>query len=435
MQKTDLHDILQNLLSIAEKPLSVRELTNLIHTQKLWHRPSDGHLPGSNQIHARINKYPHLFKTTDGKVTLKSAGTESVELFTRLTYNENDWIVPSGHLWKKSNQGKKGIKFENQFGFGHEEWLLNTRYNIKGYQYGYIRGLRRYNKSGLINKVHLYSIKAEEERPQIKTVFYIGFISAVELLDADWRKKLPEVAKVYDEYEEICKQEIQKVGGDIKSLGMDEFIAVVRFRLENAELNTTHPVIIDNFPFQKFTRFQPYEMTPSLRELFTRKPDTGNYEDEVVFAPGKASQKQRHQRIITASEKAVIKQHCIIVDAVEKYLKPEYSLKKGNISIEKTYFRGNIADIVTIEADKSITIYEIKTNAAARKNIRDAIGQLLDYASHAGQQKVIKLVIVSPAQLSGKDEHFLKVLQKTIRFSLEYWWYNTEKNHIVNLAS
>lgn len=83
-----------------------------------------------------------------------------MELFTRLTFNENNWIVPSGHAWKKENQGKTNIAYENQYGFGHEEWIFNTRYFIDEFQYGYIRGLRRFHSpKSKVDKVHLDTVK------------------------------------------------------------------------------------------------------------------------------------------------------------------------------------------------------------------------------------------------------------------------------------
>jgi hypothetical protein len=58
------------------------------------------------------------------------------ERLLRIAWNKNNWEFPSGHKWSKENQGKKNIAYENQYGFGGEEWLFNLRYNIKGYQYG-----------------------------------------------------------------------------------------------------------------------------------------------------------------------------------------------------------------------------------------------------------------------------------------------------------
>jgi len=61
----------------------------------------------------------------------------------RITWNEFNWEKPSGHFWTKENQEKSNVAYENQYGFGHEEWLFNPRYRVNGFQYGYVRGVEK----------------------------------------------------------------------------------------------------------------------------------------------------------------------------------------------------------------------------------------------------------------------------------------------------
>src|SRR5687768_11220598 len=99
------------------------------------------------------------------------------EIFTRLTFNANGWKVPSGHAWRKKSQGKSNIPFENQYGFGHEEWLFNVRYNISGWQHGYIRGLKSYVGTGeKLDKVFLYTVRKVNNQ---KLVYLVGYLENV----------------------------------------------------------------------------------------------------------------------------------------------------------------------------------------------------------------------------------------------------------------
>ena len=101
-------------------------------------------------------------------------------IFTRLTFNDNHWILPSGHSWKSEKQGMPSIPFENQYGYGNEEWLFNSRYHVGGYQYGYIRGLIHHRPpEGFIDRLYLYSVTKQRG---MRVVFYVGYIDRVEIL-------------------------------------------------------------------------------------------------------------------------------------------------------------------------------------------------------------------------------------------------------------
>lgn len=347
------------------------------------------------------------------------------ELFTRLTFNENNWIIPSGYPWKKVHQGKPNIPYENQYGFGHEEWLLNTRYLIDGYQFGYIRGLRRFHSpDNIVDKVHLYTVKKDDSE---KFIYYLGYIENVQLLGDNWVKDYQKAKRVFNEFSNITVDEVEKSKGDITGLAKDEFIPVVRFKTENALL-FEEPILIENFPLFRYKRFQPYRITDEILAIFSNVP-LEKKRLPFRFNPWKVSQTERFTRYSSASEKSIIKIHSKIIDKLEQFLKPDYSLSQENISIETTRFMGNIADVVTLESNGSISIYEIKTNVLARKNIREALAQLLDYASHSVNVKVNKLVIVSPSKLDDNDFAFLKELQKVIKHPISYYSFNEESKH------
>lgn len=340
-----------------------------------------------------------------------------MELFTRLTFNENEWIVPSGHPWSKDKQGNPGVSYENQHGFGHEEWLLNPRYNIAGWQYGYIRGLRRVHEK--VDRVYLYSVNKDNGKNYI---YYLGFLNNVEILDDNWGIKFPIVKKVFNDYSPMVIEEVAQTNGNSLAFKQDPFIPVIRFNKDGNSL-LDKPRLLDFFPLNRYKRFQPYQLTDEILKLFTHGI-ASKKDFEFRFTPGKASQTERFNRYVGPSSKAVIKKHCKIIDALENFLQPDYSIKKKNISIERTRFNGNIADLVTLKSDKSAIIYEIKTSLNLRKNIREALGQLLDYASHGGNFEVSKLVIVSPCKLDDEGQLFLKSLRKAIRYPIDYFEYS-----------
>jgi len=337
-------------------------------------------------------------------------------LFTRLTYNENDWEIPSGHLWSVTNQNNPNIAYENQHGFGHEEWLFNPRYNIAGWQYGYIRGLSRVHQD--IQRVYLYTVRKVNGQ---KLVYYLGYLNNVEVLNEDWDEMFPEASQAYKDYFLSTITEVQQINGNSTVLHNDSLRPVIRFRTEDSESLDT-PELVPLFPLHRYKRFQPYQITDEILELFENGTEVYD-STSFIFNPGKASQTERFNRYVGASSKSVLKTHSRIIDQLEQYLGSNYSVKRKNLSIEKTRFNGNIADLVTLEADNSISIYEVKTSLNLRKNIREAIAQLLDYSSHSNGTKIRKLVIVSPCELDNRGEEFLESLNSLVQLDIFYMQY------------
>lgn len=350
---------------------------------------------------------------------LESAPAEiGPTIFTRLTSNDSKWQLPTGHEWNEDDQGKKNVAFENQYGFGYEEWLLNPRYLINGYQYGFIRGLQHSDLSiPAYKRVHLYTVKKIRQE---KLVYYIGYIDKVEVI-RDNPLIQAVISEVFDRFKGDMVDEIQNVQGDINGLTAYPVQPVVRFRTTDVKF-LEEPALQPHFPLGTYKRFQPYQLTGPIEAIFE---DTEQLTDPQ-FVSGKANQTNVYDRKNRKSTRTIIKTHTEIIEALEIALQPEHSLREKNISIEKMRFHGNIADLVTKEADNSISIYEIKTSISGRINIRDAISQLLDYALHSGSLKIKKLVIVSPSFLTPLEIRFMNSLKATIGLTLEYLCYKKD---------
>lgn len=338
------------------------------------------------------------------------------KVFTRLTSNDNNWEVPSPHGWKKSNQGNNKIAYENQYGFGHEEWLFHPRFNIGGYQYGYIRGLEKVGvNENNYDEVHLYTVRKENRK---NNVYYLGYIENVRIIKNDpvERNLFSSIASKYDN--EIIS-EIKDVNGDITGFTENPIKAIVKFKLSDVRF-LDQPIYQPNFDLKKHPRFQPYELNGGVELFFHVDPDISN----TIFTSGRASQLSVYNRSGNSISKTIVKLHSEIIEALEDYLKPNFSVEKYNLAIEIMRFHGNIADMVTLDSMNQISIYEVKTSSSGRRNIREAISQLLDYASHAGKYSILKLVIVSPVTLNKSEQMFLESLRNVIKYEISYLAYN-----------
>ena len=339
----------------------------------------------------------------------------------RITWNEYNWEKPSGHLWSKENQTKKNIAYENQYGFGHEEWLFNQRYRINGFQYGYVRGVEKAAlENELIRELYLYTKDTEGN------YFFIGILKNVERITQN-SKEQELIKATFDKYFETAIKELKEVGSDYTELKRTGMTPTLKFKWEDANiLEEPIPMKIDN---SKYRRYQPYKLTKEF-EIFSNNHI--NKQIELNFRPGKAKSKSSYSTSRKKGKREVKSLHVEILDYLYKKLLEK--IEKNNLSVEKSYVNGKIVDLLEkVEGNKYI-FYEVKTSNSGLTNIREAIGQILEYALI--DEKIIpkKLIIIGPAKLNDNERKYFKRLGQTISIKLEYWFYNTEnKELIINL--
>ncbi len=336
----------------------------------------------------------------------------------RITWNEYNWEKPSGHLWSKENQTKKNIAYENQYGFGHEEWLFNQRYRINGFQYGYVRGVEKaVLKNELIDELYLYTKDTEGN------YFFIGILKNVERITQN-SKEQELIKATFDKHLEIAIEELKEVGSDYTELQRTGMTPILKFKWEDANiLEEPIPIKIDD---SKYRRYQPYKLT---RELENFIDNNLKKQIELNFRPGKAKSKSSYTASKKKGKREVNSLHVEIIDFLYNYLSDKTD--KNNLSVEKSSVNGKFIDLLEKIEDNEFIFYEVKTSNSGLTNIREAIGQILEYALI--DEKIIpkKLIIIGPAKLNDNEKKYLKRLGKTITIRLEYWFYDVENKELI----
>lgn len=410
ISQPNLEVIITEILKNAGQPLSTSVIAEIIASKDLWHRPSDGHHPAASQISARVNNYDHLFERKHGLINLRQDTIQSDRMF-RLTWNTTGWQFPVQHRWKKQNQGTR-IAFENQYGFGGEEWLFNPRYQYDGYQYGYIRGAEDLTAEVTqISNAILYTLNQETRER-----FFVGQISGLEIIH-DSRIALSIAQQLYNQYLPDMKEELIYAKADLNGLAYG-VVPNVRFQIRNANLFAEKQPAV-GLEGNKYNRYIPYKIEKELESII----EGIRIEECFHFNPGVAKISFSHERVTEPAYSIIKREHSEISNALEQFLQPNFATKKNNLSIEKTKFGYNIADVVLNHPDGEITIIEIKTSGLARKNIREAVGQLLDYGYWYSECKVKKLIIVSSSELSLLEIGYFKRLCSVINIPVGYWQY------------
>lgn len=338
----------------------------------------------------------------------------------RLTWNTNNWEIPTQHKWKKSNQGKHNIAYENQYGYGHEEWLFNPRYRLDGIQYGYIKGIEQMSEDYyFLNEIHLFTIDGES-----KDRYLIAKLINVEIING-LDKEPSRVKHLFRKYLNQMVDEVKEIKGDYRNFRKTGFYPNIKFTWEEIEIYK-QPYVIDSLRGRQYNRFQPYHLDENLKELITDVTLKGN---KLNFTPGKARSTRKYKKKISGGESMVTRSHTDITDDMDLYLKKIVGYSEDEVSVERSTVGNAIVDVL-IKRDDEYIFFEVKTRSSAILNIREALGQLFEYAFLDSSISVNKLVIVGPALIKNTDLAYFRRLQEVISKPLEYWAYNYNKENL-----
>jgi len=108
--------------------------------------------------------------------------------------------------------------------------------------------------------------------------------------------------------------------------------------------------------------------------------------------------------------------HNDLTEALYRRLKKEYGAR--NVSANQPRGDGTKIDIVVRHGKKKYWFYEIKTVLSPRLCLREAIGQLLEYAFWQGAKGATRLIAVGEKELDKEGREYLSELKR--RFGLPF---------------
>jgi hypothetical protein len=174
MNNDYLQDVILDILQKSEKPISTKQISDIIKEKNLWQRLKDSEPPEANQIRARVNKYPNLFKMEKGLVSLMVV-EQNEKRIARICWNSNNWTSPSDLEGKSTSNNSH----ERKYGYGHEEWLFDYDKVIDGYHYILLQPVENGRKS-FLNK--LFDVRLFSRNSESNKNFWIGTIKNLEVI-------------------------------------------------------------------------------------------------------------------------------------------------------------------------------------------------------------------------------------------------------------
>lgn len=306
----------------------------------------------------------------------------------RICWNTNNWLCPSGKIGKAPQKDS----YERLYGYGNEEWLFDTGKLIDGCHYAFLEPVRQASDREVGEKYDtlLWTI---DSRSKIR--YAVADIRGMEIISEQ------ESAKALAEYKQRgwlreMRKQVDDIGGDAQAF--DKKIAFnIRFRPEC--VNVLYPAEIPagnsvmRLKHYRLNRLQPdvagmLSSERSVRHAFVGGRRSGHAAGAMTSYVSEAREVQmRHL-------------HREISDGLTAFLAGKYG--GDNVDQESTIGSRRI-DIVLKER-RGYVFYEIKTYPSLRTSVREALGQLLEYAHYPESDNACKLVIVTQSTHSDRSK-------------------------------
>ncbi len=178
-------------------------------------------------------------------------------------------------------------------------------------------------------------------------------------------------------------------------------------RLGEFNIDTVLEDFDELLPVYEYVEFDAEDAVPVLSSdrLFT-------------FNPKRVSKSQTihsSERVQHARRTKVDSRH----KQMQEILKQELEIEGAEVSIENPDGKGGYIDLVA-RRENAFEFYEIKTQSTLRVVLREAIGQLLEYAYWPKPIRPKRLVVVGEHSPYSDETEFLQILNAELRIPVSY---------------
>lgn len=342
----------------------------------------------------------------------------------RICWNEHQWQRPSGIYGKSKSSADS---HEKEKGYGYEEWLFDLDKQIDGYHYGFLQAFNKGMHEGKTYDVSLYSI-CDEGNQVAKRYYHIGRIHKLEVL-TDAQKEQAHQYYLEQGWFAQMEQDLQVIGVN----GFD-FDYVKKNNLLNLRFKVSDKVFTVYNPY-KLIENPSQEIGKTKRYTLQRLP-IGDYQSDISesyrFKEGHNPTKTGITIYTTVSRYVKRSlEHKEIQENIYKQLKQEFTGTQYEVGTEQSTGFGTKIDIVVHHPIYGDSFYEVKTGYSAQSCIREALGQILEYAMYPEQKLAQQMIIVSPHEIEDSVARYLKHLRMEFEMEIYYQQYSREEKRLL----
>ncbi len=348
--------------------------------------------------------------------------------YCRLCWNSKNWEQATGEAARIES-----TPFVAQNGFGYEEWAFNYDWILPEvigdsgiyFKYAFFEPVRKHNPTDKGENLTLLLYT----RTPSRDICWVATINNVKLVEESEASKVLDVYRRRGWLDEMDQQireakRINDLGYDPEWLDKVAPTAIfnVKFKIEDVDFFNLIPV--DPNRHNKIVRNSRYqlmewsgEIPQEVKESF-RCPDKNL--DKPSFDPRRSEHKRKRSAIKATRYDPL---HVKIQNGMYGWLASKYG--ENNISYEE-----NNVDLVLNDKEE-ITFYEIKTHKSVKRCIRDAIGQLLEYAFFPNDTRADRLIVVGMCEPKQPDKDYTKMLREKYGLPIYYAQWKMGPNRLL----
>lgn len=292
-----------------------------------------------------------------------------------------------------------------KYHFGHEEWFFRNEWMIDGWRHTFIQGLNNKGEKFVARRepfdLFLFTVPAKNVRE------YVAKISSVEALD---KKEAEEIRTEYMQcgWFDTMLEEIRGVGGVESALGNQQWadqVLNLRFRMENISWDIAGKRAQ---PDDSVFKLNHYSLTNL--EAFERKQiKRGRYIPGSSSLPSVFSYMRRPSGPIKCTPQHQRMQAALMLELQREFPKIKIVREAGWVD-------------VLVDTGKEILLFEIKPDLRARDVIRQAFGQIMEYAYYPSRKYPcpVRLVIVGRTPCTADDNAYFDILTGKFKIPVSF---------------
>lgn len=334
----------------------------------------------------------------------------------RLCWNNYGWEKPSGLAGKSLNIDHT---FESK-GYGHEEWLFDLDRMIEGYHYGFIQAFNKGDHYGKTYDLHLYSLRLVGTKSEC---YWVGRIKNAQVLTKVEQKQVFEIYKKKGWNNDMVKElnDVGVVDRDLEIVSEEEWFNL-KFTIDQDTLTIfEEPIFIEN-PKEEISKgYGRYGLKDLIKSTLSIEKASGKYKFKSGHNPTKTGTAKSvyTKKIVERNLK-----HKKIQEYMYSQLVVEFG--KNKVGTEISTGRGTSIDVVVNQSNCRDWFYEVKTSYSPLVCIREALGQILEYAMFSSNNHADKLIVVGINEPSQSEIEYLKHLRQISGINICYQVFDME---------
>lgn len=319
------------------------------------------------------------------------------QYLARVCWNTSGWEFPSGDA--RNFERKSHVK---RYGFGHEEWLFNLTWKIDGWHYSFLQPVNASfrNQKGKTLDLLLYT---HPPRPIGRS--YVARISECQILTIEESEYALKEYRQRGWLEQMI-EDVDAIKGNsniLKNIDQPHNVINIKYKIDDLlRYDEKQPVNEDDY-LCKLNRYRLVEIKNEIKEKIvpesegTHKLRPTNIKE--FFVSGRRSSNPNHNRL---------------QNRLFELLSEKYGDQHVHMEVRGVDIRVNHPDLYAF--------LEVKSVGDPRLAIRDAIGQLLEYAYLKKWNETItpKLCIAAPGKPNDTIYQYLKLIRDQFNINIEY---------------